>query len=162
MQPGITGHSTTKPPSSSGVKITGSSCTVAMAVVYQIPPRQGLPGLGGRQPGPLACTRVQVARRRTARPPHRGPWCGAVPPRRSGRWPPQAATQIARGAGAPLPFGDSLKKGGVQGGQSRREGRGGGNGGLGVHDANSGHRERSVRCIVNGSGRSEATLVVIC
>jgi len=29
-------------------------------------------------------------------------------------------------------------------------------------NANSGHRERSVRCIVNGSGRSEATLVVIC
>ena len=33
-----------------------------------------------RQPGPLACTRVQIARCRTARPPHRGPWCGAVPP----------------------------------------------------------------------------------
>ena len=54
MQPGITGHSTTKPPSSSGVKITGSSCTVAMPVVYQISPRPGLPGLGGerrRRPG---------------------------------------------------------------------------------------------------------------
>src|SRR5208283_1458811 len=29
-------------------------------------------------------------------------------------------------------------------------------------DAYSGHRERSVRFIVNGSGRSEATLVVFC
>ena len=28
--------------------------------------------------------------------------------------------------------------------------------------AYSGHRERSVRFIVNGSGRSEATLVVVC
>lgn len=32
----------------------------------------------------------------------------------------------------------------------------------GRYAAYSGHRERSVRCIVNGSGRSEATLVVIC
>ena len=54
------------------------------------------------------------------------------PPRRSGRWPLQAATQIARGARAPLPFGDSLKKGGARGGESRGEGRGGGNGGQGV------------------------------
>jgi len=29
-------------------------------------------------------------------------------------------------------------------------------------NAYSGHRERSVRFIVNGSGRSEATLVVVC
>jgi hypothetical protein len=31
-----------------------------------------------------------------------------------------------------------------------------------VNPAYSGHRERSVRFIVNGSGRSEATLVVFC
>ena len=40
--------------------------------------------------------------------------------------------QIARAARAPLPFGDSLKKGGARGGVSRGEGRGGGNGGQGV------------------------------
>ena len=40
--------------------------------------------------------------------------------------------QIARAARAPLPFGDSLKKGGARGGVSRGEGRGGGNGGQSV------------------------------
>jgi hypothetical protein len=44
------------------------------------------------------------------------------PPRRSGRWPLQAATQIARGARAPLPFGDSLRRGVP--GEGSPEGRG--------------------------------------
>jgi hypothetical protein len=81
-----------------------------------------------RQPGPS--TRVQCTLQD-------GPAAGQGPVVRR-RFPLGGAggavrgAQIARVARAPLPFGDSLKKGGARGGVSRGEGRGGGNGGQSV------------------------------
>ncbi len=191
MQPGITGHSTTKPPIFVGRQNRWQFMRGGHGPVYQI---LG-PGLGGertddcrRRAQRAACAiggtragrekapihpdrrggeRKRERRRRRGRRRSRGVKERAVgrapmpAPRQPGpstrvqctlqdgpaagpgpvvrrRFPLGGAggavrgAQIARAARAPLPFGDSLKKGGARGGVSRGEGRGGGNGGQSV------------------------------